>query len=74
MTEGTMQKFKISKRYNRSIKTNDGGIISFATELETEVEVDSGTKLVAECDKLNEQVKWLTERDIDQAFGKGTGE
>jgi hypothetical protein len=70
MTEGVMQKFKISKRYNRSIKTSDGGVVSFATELETEVEVDSGEKLVAECDKLTQQVKWLTEKDIDEAFGK----
>jgi hypothetical protein len=70
MTEGVKQKFKISKRYNRSIKTSDGGVVSFATELETEVEVDSGEKLVAECDKLIEQVKWLTEADIDKAFGK----
>lgn len=74
MTEGVPAKYKISKRYNRSIKTNDGGITSFATELETEVEVDSGSKLIIECDKLNEQVKWLVEHDIDKEFGKSTGE
>lgn len=70
MTEGKMQKFKISKRYNRSIKTSDGGVLSFATEMETEVEVDSGEKLVAAAELLFAQVKALTEIDIDKEFGK----
>lgn len=70
MTEGVKQKFKIVKRFGRTIKTNDGGIQSFATELETEVEVDSGEKLIAESDKLFLQVQWLTEQDIAKAFGK----
>jgi hypothetical protein len=70
MTEGVKQKFKIIKRFGRSIKTVDGGIQSFATELETEVEVDSAEKLIAECDKLLLQCQWLTEHDISKAFGK----
>lgn len=70
MTEGVNQKFKIAKRYNRSIKSYKGDIVSFATELETEVEVDSAEKLIAENAKLFEQVKWLTEADIDKEFGK----
>jgi len=71
MTEGVKQKFRISKRYTSSIKAADGTLHSFTSELETEVEVDSGAKLVAENDKLFQQVKWLTDRDIETVFNVG---
>jgi hypothetical protein len=70
MTEGTPQKFKITKRFNHSIKTADGGILSFATELSTDVEVSSGEQLVAESSKLFAQAKYLTDEDINKTFGE----
>lgn len=74
MTEGKPQQFKITKRFNRSIKTADGGILSCATELSTDVEVSSGEQLVAESEKLFAQAKYLTDVDIEKTFAPETEE
>lgn len=64
-------KMIITKKFTDSVKLSDGTTKFFTTGLETEVDVDSAEKLIAESDKLFAQVQWLTQRDQDKVFGTG---
>jgi hypothetical protein len=64
-----MKEFKIQKRFSKSIRLSDGSIQSFATELETTVNVSSGEELLAESNKLFGQCQFLVEEDIKNTLG-----
>ena len=64
-------KYIITKKYSESIRLSDGSIQSFTSGLETEVDVDSAEKLIAENDKLFAQAQWLVKRDQEKVFGTG---
>lgn len=66
-------KYTITKKFTDSVRMSDGTLRSFTTGLETEVDVDSADKLIAENDKLFAQVVWLVQRDEEKVFGTGTG-
>jgi hypothetical protein len=64
-----MKEFQIKKRFSKSIRLSDGSIQSFATELETTVNVSNAEEFVAESSKLFEQCRGLTEADIQKTLG-----
>jgi len=73
MTEGTPQRFTITKRYSRKITQNYQSW-EFSSEMTTEVEVSSGKDLMEANDKLFQQVKYLCEEDIAKVFPPVEGE
>lgn len=73
MTEGTPQKFVITKRYARKITQNYQSW-DFSSELSVEVEVKSSQELIEANDKLFAQVKWLCEKDIELSFPAVAGD
>jgi hypothetical protein len=73
MTEGTPQKFTITKRYGRKITQNFQSF-DFGSELSTTIEVSYAQELIDANVKLAAQVKWLCEQDIEQVFPPTQGE
>jgi hypothetical protein len=64
-------KYTITKKFTDSVRLSDGTLKSFTTGLETEIDVDSAEKLIAENDKLFAQVQWLVQRDQAVVFNPG---
>ena len=66
--------YKIKKTFDRKI-VMDFQSYGFSTTLEKTVDVNSAEELQAECDKLFDQARFLTELDIAKAADtiKGQG-
>jgi len=61
------KEFQLTKRFTKKVSFNYNSL-ECSTELTTTVKVDSGEKLLEESDKLYQQVKTLTELDIEKAL------
>ena len=60
------KEIKITKTFNRKISANYDNSVDFATILSTTVRVGSAEELETESDKVFEQAKKLTMRDIEK--------